>query len=145
MIEQHEHQPDVHAARDVECGIKVGEEVRVRAGGQSAVVVFDARPAVREDEPAHGREAQPRHLREVASDRLSPPRHAHMRAPDVGAEVHPVVHGGAVGRPRVVAAVPEHHLTRSRHAANPVRSSSISARSAPAPAFVIEQGSERWT
>jgi hypothetical protein len=69
---------DADVARDLEPGVEVGEEIRVSAGRQAAIVVENAAAAVAEDKPPRYREAERRHAREVRRDRCTPRRDAKM-------------------------------------------------------------------
>jgi hypothetical protein len=105
VIQQDEGDGDARIARDLERRVQVGKEMRIEPRGQSAVVVGDARPSIAEHEPARHGESQRRHLREITPDRIPACRDAQVRSPHVGAEVEPVEHGLAIGRPRVIASV----------------------------------------
>ena len=61
--------------------------------------------AVAEHEPAHDGEPERGHLFEVALNGGAAGGYSQVRAPDVRAEVHPVVHGGPVCGPGIVATV----------------------------------------
>ena len=106
VIEENQGETHVHAPCDFTGRVEIGKEMRIDAGRQAPVVVHDAGAAVGEDEPAHDAEAHRRHRGKVLFDRGAARRDAEVRAPDIRAEVQPVVDRRAVGRPRVVAAVP---------------------------------------
>src|SRR6185503_9302659 len=97
MIEEHKHDLHVRAADDLECSVDVVEKLLVEAGGKTAIVVDNSRSAVAEDEPSRHHEPERRHIREVASDGVTPCGHAKMRSPDVSAEVQTVKNSLAIG------------------------------------------------
>ncbi len=93
---------------DAERRVEIGEEMRIGAGGQPAVVVLNPRSTIGKNEPSNDGESEACHLREVGRDLWSPRRDASVGTPDVRAEVHPVIDARPVCGPRVVAAVQEH-------------------------------------
>ena len=110
MIEQDEVDPDARVARNLQPGVKVGKEMRIESGRETAIVIDNAGAAVAEEEPARHGESQRRHLLEVARHRVSARRNAKMRTPHVRTEIQPVEDCLAVGGPRVIASMQEHQM-----------------------------------
>jgi len=68
MTEQYEDEADVHAPCDAERRVEIGEEMRIGAGGQPAVVVLNPRSTIGKNEPSNDGESEACHLREVGRD-----------------------------------------------------------------------------
>ncbi len=81
--------------------------MRIDSGGHSPIVVDDAGASVGKDEPSRHAETHRGHRGEVLLDGRAASGDAKVGAPDVRAEIQPVVDRRAVGGPRIVAAVPE--------------------------------------
>src|SRR5687768_7192589 len=107
MIEQDKREANPRTGCHLARGIEIGEEVRINSNGEAPVVIDNAGAAVGKHEPAGDAEAERGHLREITLDRQPARGDAEVRSPDVRAEIETVVDGRAVGRPRVIAAVPE--------------------------------------
>ena len=107
VIEQHERQLHPGATGNLARRIHVGKEVRIEPGGHAAVVIDDPGAAIGEHEPAGDAEPHRRHVAEIPLDRSPARRDTQVGAPHVRAEIETVIDGRAVGRPGIVAAVPE--------------------------------------
>src|SRR5688500_610313 len=82
--------------------------MHVDPGGQSTLVVDDARAAVAEEKPARRGKTKRRHVGKISRHRRAPRGHTQVRPPHVRTEIHSVEDGGAVCGPWVVAAVEVH-------------------------------------
>ena len=99
-IEQHEHDPDAMAARDLERRVDIPEHEIVESERAAAVAESNAGAAVAEEKPPHVSARPTRQARANVSSscaRSSGLRDSALGPPRIGAEVDAVVHPGQIG------------------------------------------------